>query len=123
MDAKEGEMAGKFAEKHNSLAIFHTHGQFAEEGFDLDTLLGYSPANRLNLDVGHYYGATGLHPNEVIIKYHDKIPMHHKRHVDCRWVWSPVRCGKNRVCSRLPDQAARAAALPLVQRQKVCRRG
>lgn len=70
---------GKFAEKHNSLAIYHTHGQFGEEGFDIDTLLGYSPANRLNLDVGHYYGATGLHPNEVIIKYHDKIPMLHMK--------------------------------------------
>jgi sugar phosphate isomerase/epimerase len=68
---------GKFAEKHKSLAIYHTHGQFGEPGFDIDTLLSYSPANRLNLDVGHYFGATGKHPNEVIIKYHDRIPMIH----------------------------------------------
>ena len=68
---------GKFAEKHNSLAIYHTHGQFGEEGFDIDTLLSYSPANRLNLDIGHYYGSTGKHPNEVIEKYHDQIPMIH----------------------------------------------
>jgi sugar phosphate isomerase/epimerase len=68
---------GKFAEKHNSLAIYHTHGQFGQPGFDIDTLLGYSPANRLNLDVGHYYGSTGKHPNDLIIKYHDKIPMIH----------------------------------------------
>ena len=68
---------GKFAEKHNSLAIYHTHGQFGEPGFDIDTLLGYSSANRLNLDVGHYFGATGKHPNDVIIKYHDRIPMIH----------------------------------------------
>ena len=68
---------GKFAEKHNSLAIYHTHGQFGEPGFDIDTLLGYSSANRLNLDVGHYYGATGKHPNEIIEKYHDQIPMIH----------------------------------------------
>jgi len=70
---------GPFAEKHNSLAIYHTHGQFGQAGFDLDTLLGYSPANRLNLDVGHYWGATGLHPNDIIIKYHDKIPMLHMK--------------------------------------------
>ena len=70
---------GKFAEKHNSLAIYHTHGQFGQEGFDLDTLLGYSPANRLNLDVGHYWGATGLHPNDIITKYHDQIPMLHMK--------------------------------------------
>ena len=70
---------GKFAEKHNSLAIYHTHGQFGEPGFDIDTLLAYSPANRLNLDVGHYFGATGKHPNEMIIKYHDRIPMIHMK--------------------------------------------
>jgi sugar phosphate isomerase/epimerase len=70
---------GKFAEKHSSLAIYHTHGQFNEPGFDIDTLLGYSPANRLNLDVGHYYGSTGKHPNDVIIKYHDLIPMIHMK--------------------------------------------
>ena len=70
---------GSFAEKNNSLAIYHTHGQFNEPGFDIDTLLSYSPANRLNLDVGHYYGSTGEHPNEVIIKYHDLIPMIHMK--------------------------------------------
>jgi len=70
---------GKFAEKHHSLAIYHTHGQFGEPGFDIDNLLAYSPANRLNLDVGHYFGATGKHPNDVIIKYHDRIPMIHMK--------------------------------------------
>ena len=70
---------GKFAEKHHSLAIYHTHGQFSEAGFDIDTLLSFSPANRLNLDVGHYFGSTGRHPNEVIIKYHDQIPMLHMK--------------------------------------------
>jgi len=64
---------GKFAEKHNSLAMFHTHGQVAEPGFSFDKYLAYSPANMLNLDAGHYYGATGLHPNAVIEKYHSKI--------------------------------------------------
>ena len=68
---------GKFAEKHNSLAIYHTHGQFGDHGFDLDKMLAYSPANRLNLDIGHYWGATGKHPNEIIEKYHKQIPMIH----------------------------------------------
>ena len=68
---------GGFAEKHKSLAIYHTHQQFAEPGFDIDKLLAYSPANRLNLDAGHYYGATGLHPNTLIEKYHHLIPMIH----------------------------------------------
>jgi sugar phosphate isomerase/epimerase len=68
---------GKFAEKHNSLAILHTHGQFGQPGFDIDKFLAYSPANRLNLDVGHYFGSTGLHPNGILEKYHDKIPSIH----------------------------------------------
>jgi sugar phosphate isomerase/epimerase len=68
---------GKFAEKHNSLAIYHTHGQFGQPGFDIDKYLGYSPANRLNLDIGHYYGSTGLHPNNIIEKYHKVIPSIH----------------------------------------------
>jgi len=64
---------GKFAEKHNSLAMYHTHQQPAEPGFSFDTMFTYSPVNYLNLDAGHYYGATGLHPNDIIIKYHDKM--------------------------------------------------
>ncbi|HBE42784.1 MAG TPA: hypothetical protein DDW27_16590 [Bacteroidales bacterium] len=64
---------GKFAEKHKSLAMYHTHGQPAEPGFSFDPIFAASPANYLNLDTGHYYGATGLHPNDVIIKYHDRI--------------------------------------------------
>lgn len=68
---------GKFAEKHKSLAIFHTHGQFGQPGFDIDKYLAYSPTNRLNLDAGHYFGATGLHPNNIIEKYHDRIPSIH----------------------------------------------
>ena len=68
---------GKFAEKAKSLAIYHTHGQFGMPGFDIDKYLGYSPANRLNLDIGHYFGSTGKHPNEVIEKYHNVIPSIH----------------------------------------------
>jgi hypothetical protein len=63
----------RFAEKHKSLAMFHTHGQVADPGFSFDKYLAYSPANMLNLDAGHYYGATGLHPNDVLIKYHDRM--------------------------------------------------
>lgn len=70
---------GPFAEKHKSLAIYHTHGQFGMPGFDIDKYLGYSPANRLNLDAGHYFGSTGLHPNTIIEKYHKVIPSIHMK--------------------------------------------
>jgi sugar phosphate isomerase/epimerase len=64
---------GKFAEKHDMYAIFHNHGQPGEPGFNFEEYLEYSPNNMLNLDVGHYFGATGKHPNEVIEKLHDRI--------------------------------------------------
>ncbi len=64
---------GKFAEKHGMYAIYHNHGQPGEPGFNFEEFLAYSPSNMLNLDVGHYYGATGKHPNEIIEKLHDRI--------------------------------------------------
>lgn len=64
---------GKFAEKHNMYAIFHNHGQPGEPGFSFDKFLAYSPKNMLNFDCGHYFGATGKHPNELIERLHDRI--------------------------------------------------
>jgi sugar phosphate isomerase/epimerase len=70
---------GPFAEKNKSLAILHTHGQFGQPGFDIDKYLSYSPANRLNLDAGHYFGSTGLHPNIILEKYHKLVPSIHMK--------------------------------------------
>jgi len=64
---------GKFAEKHNMYAIYHNHGQPGDPEFSFEEFLDYSPNNMLNLDVGHYFGATGKHPNEIIEKLHDRI--------------------------------------------------
>jgi sugar phosphate isomerase/epimerase len=64
---------GTFAEKHGMYAVFHNHGQPGDSAFNFEDFLAYSPANMLNLDVGHYFGATGKHPNEVIEKLHDRI--------------------------------------------------
>ena len=74
---ESAQRLGKFAEKHNSLAIFHNHAQPAEPGFSFDKYLAYSPANRLNFDAGHYFGATGIHPNGIIEKYHKMISSIH----------------------------------------------
>ncbi len=62
-----------FAEKHNMYAVFHQHAQPAEPGFSFEKFLAYSPAIMLNFDVGHYFGCTGLHPNPVIARLHDRI--------------------------------------------------
>jgi len=64
---------GPFAEKHGMYAVFHNHGQPGDPAFNFEEFLAYSPANMLNLDVGHYFGASGKHPNELIEKLHDRI--------------------------------------------------
>jgi len=67
------ERLGPFAEKHDMYAVFHNHGQPGDTAFNFEDYLAYSPNNMLNLDVGHYFGATGLHPNELITKLHERI--------------------------------------------------
>lgn len=64
---------GPFAEKHGMYAIFHNHGQPGDSTFNFEEFLAYSPNNMLNFDVGHYFGATGKHPNALIEKLHDRI--------------------------------------------------
>ena len=64
---------GKFAEKHGMFAIFHNHMQPGDPNFSFEKFLAYSPANMLNFDAGHYFGATGKHPNEIVEKLHDRI--------------------------------------------------
>jgi sugar phosphate isomerase/epimerase len=68
---------GAAAERAGMLAIFHNHFQFAQEDFDVDKLLALNPANRLNFDIGHYYGSTGKSPVEFIQKYHGQIASIH----------------------------------------------
>ena len=64
---------GPIAEKHGMYAIFHNHNQFATEGFSYDPFLAVSPAVMMNFDAGHFFGSTGIHPNEIIEKYKDRI--------------------------------------------------
>lgn len=62
-----------FAEKHGMYMAFHNHMQYTEEGFSCDPILAISPSIMLNFDAGHFFGSTGIHPNEMIKKYHDRI--------------------------------------------------
>ena len=70
---------GKFAEKHNMYAIYHNHTQPGDPNFSFDKFLAYSPKNMLNFDAGHYWGATGKHPNEIIERLHDRIVSIHTK--------------------------------------------
>jgi sugar phosphate isomerase/epimerase len=64
---------GPVAEKHGMYAVFHNHMQFATPGFSYDPFLAVSPAVMFNFDAGHFFGSTGLHPNTILEKYHDRI--------------------------------------------------
>ncbi|MFZ0282377.1 MAG: sugar phosphate isomerase/epimerase [Bacteroidales bacterium] len=61
------------AEKNGMFAVFHQHMQFATPGFSYDPFLAVSPAVKMNFDAGHFFGSTGIHPNTIIEKYHDRI--------------------------------------------------
>ena len=79
--AEIGENAAKrlgpIAEKHGMYAIFHQHSQPKDPGWTFEKFLDYSPNNRLNFDAGHYFGCTGLHPNGIIERLHDRISTIH----------------------------------------------
>ena len=62
-----------FAEKNGMYAVFHQHMQFATEGFSYDPFLAVSPAVMMNFDAGHFFGSTGIHPNTILDKYHERI--------------------------------------------------
>ena len=76
---KAAQKLGPIAQKMGMYAIFHQHLQPGEPGWNFDKFLEYSPANMLNFDAGHYFGATGLHPNGIIERLHDRIVSIHMK--------------------------------------------
>jgi sugar phosphate isomerase/epimerase len=70
---------GPIAQKNGMYAIFHQHLQPGEPGWTFDKFLDYSPANMLNFDAGHYFGATGLHPNGILERLHSRIVSVHMK--------------------------------------------
>lgn len=62
-----------FAEKHKRFVIFHNHLQPGNPDFSFDKILAHGEKLMLNFDCGHYFGATGLHPNALIERLHDRI--------------------------------------------------
>jgi sugar phosphate isomerase/epimerase len=70
---KSCQKLGPFAEKHKMYAIMHQHLQPADPAWTFEKFLAYSPAIMLNFDAGHYFGATGLHPNGIIEKLNSRM--------------------------------------------------
>jgi len=93
---KNCTVVGAAAERAGMVAIFHNHAQFGKEDFDVDMLLALNPANRLNFDIGHYFGSTGKSPAKFIEKYHEQISSIHVKdktgfsnetQIDANQVW------------------------------------
>jgi sugar phosphate isomerase/epimerase len=76
---KASAKLGPIAQKMGMYAIMHQHLQPGEPGWTFDKFLQYSPAIMLNFDAGHYFGATGLHPNGIIERLHDRIVSIHMK--------------------------------------------
>jgi sugar phosphate isomerase/epimerase len=94
---------GPIAEKHGMVIAFHNHGQWGQAGFESDVVkpgLAVSKAVMLNFDVGHFFGSTGTHPNEIIEKYKDRIFSLHLKDktgpkttpADTNQVWGQGEC-------------------------------
>ncbi len=62
-----------FADKHKKYVILHNHLQPGDPGFSFDKILAIGPRLMLNFDAGHYFGATGSDPSELIARLHDRI--------------------------------------------------
>jgi len=62
-----------FADKHKMYVILHNHGQPGRPGFSFDKILAHGERLMLNFDVGHYFGATGDHPLNLMNRLHNRI--------------------------------------------------
>jgi len=102
-----------FADKHKMYVMLHNHGQPGEPNFSFDKILEIGPRLMLNFDVGHYYGATGLNPCDLIQRLNKRIFSIHLK--DRTWVGSYNQSGN------LPfgeGQTPLVEILQLIQKQK-----
>lgn len=63
---------GPIADKHEVIIGFHNHTQIKPNTYDGD-VLSYGKHLGINLDIGHYYAATGESPIPLIEKHHGRI--------------------------------------------------
>ena len=62
-----------FADKHKLYVAMHNHGQPGNPDFSFDKMLAHGPRLMLSFDVGHYYGATGLNPCDLMKRLNKRI--------------------------------------------------
>ena len=102
-----------FAEKHHLFAIFHNHGQPGDPNFSFDKVLALGSHLRLNLDCGHYFGATGSDPTLIIERLHNRIVSLHLKDKTGPKAFDP---NKNQVWGH--GETPLAKILQLVQKKK-----
>jgi hypothetical protein len=69
---------GEFAAKHKMKVGYHGHGNLTDpEAFGRlgawEQAFTYSPYNCANVDIGHFFAATGTSPAEWIKAHHDRV--------------------------------------------------
>jgi hypothetical protein len=64
---------GTLCRKTRDVCSFPQPYAICHSGFSYDPFLAVSPAVMMNFDAGHFFGSTGIHPNTIIEKYHDRI--------------------------------------------------
>ena len=102
-----------FADKHHLYVIFHNHEQPGNPNFSFDRALAFGERLMLNFDAGHYYGATGLNPCDLIKRLNKRIFSLHLK--DRTWVGSYKESGN------LPfgeGQTPIVEILQLIQKEK-----
>ena len=69
---------GQFATKHKMKVAYHGHGNLTDpEAFGRlaawEECFEFSPYNCANVDIGHFFAATGTSPAEWIKAHHDRV--------------------------------------------------
>ncbi|MDR1602643.1 MAG: sugar phosphate isomerase/epimerase [Tannerella sp.] len=77
IDEKAAVRLLPFAEKHKLYVILHNHGQPGNPDFSFEKVLSLGGWLMLNFDAGHYFGATGKNPCDVVRRLHNRIASIH----------------------------------------------
>jgi sugar phosphate isomerase/epimerase len=77
IDEKAAVRLLPFAEKHKLYVILHNHGQPGNPDFSFEKVLSLGGWLMLNFDAGHYFGATGKNPCDVVRRLHSRIASIH----------------------------------------------
>ena len=72
------ERLGQFAAKHKMMVGYHGHGNLTDpEAFGRlaawEQAFGYSRYNGANVDIGHFFAATGTSPAAWIKEHHERV--------------------------------------------------